>query len=84
MWKLDNKILPVSTETWYKANTAPIYTKSNISKYLLPNPRTEFEKRHNTFSASKLWNVGIPDEVKSSPFLNVFKKRYKALLLSSN
>ena len=83
MWKLDNKIFSVSNHLWYKPNTAPIYSDSNISKYLLPNPRTEFAKRHNTFSAIKLWNVGIPNKVKSSPFLSVFKKRYKALLLSS-
>ena len=83
MWKVENNILPKTTCSWFQQNKADIYMRMNLSKYLLPNPRTELAKRHNSFSAVKLWNNDIPEHIKSAFSFSVFRSKYKTKLLSS-
>jgi hypothetical protein len=83
MWKLSNNILPDATRSWFHPNTSEYYTRMNVSKYQLPHPRTELARRHNSFSATKLWNSEIPEEIKRSFTLQTFKSKYKAKLLST-
>ena len=84
MWKLNNKILPHPTPSWFLVNnqTPTNHDNESINKYLLPQPRTEVAKRHNTFTATKLWNSELPVAIKGSPFLNTFKKHLKTYLLA--
>lgn len=63
MWKLNNNILP---EKWFKKNNSIIMNRLHFSKYCVPNPRTEYAKRHNIYSAIKLWNTEIPNSFKMS------------------
>ena len=83
MWALKNNILPETIISDYQPNTAAIYVRMNTSKYLLPLPRTELAKRHHSFSTTKLRNTNIPDQIKSSSSLSVFKTKYKTHLLNS-
>ena len=82
MWKLDNNMLPESSTKWFTTNNSDIIKRLNLSKYRIPNPRTEHAKRHNTYSATKLWNTEIPNIIKSSFTINKLKSSYKTKLLS--
>ena len=77
MWKLDNNLLPQSNSGWFKLSNSVIRKRLNLSKYRIPNPRIGYTKRHNTCSATKLWNTEIPMQLKQSTSLKVFKKSYK-------
>ena len=50
MWKLDNNILPESSTKWFTTNNSDIINRLNLSKYRIPNPRTEHAKRQHIFS----------------------------------
>ena len=63
MWKLDKNLLP-----------QPIASSIAESKFHIPYPRTEYARRHNTYSATKLWNTEIPNHLKVSPSIKCFKK----------
>ena len=76
MWKIQTKILAEETCSWFKQNEENTQNR-NTSKYLLNNPRTLFAKNHNTFAAVKLWNVGIPEEIKALNTLKQFKFKFK-------
>ena len=81
MWKLNNNILPKTTEMWFKKNNSIIMNRLHFSKYCLPNPRTEYAKRHNIYSAIKLWNTEIPNNFKTSTNLKICKIKYRNILL---
>ena len=66
IWKLANKLLPSTTEKWFKTNNSDIIIRLHLSKYRIPNPRTEYAKRYNIYAATKLWNTEIPDNLKST------------------
>ena len=83
MWKLDNNLLPQSNSGWFSLSNSVIRKRLNLSKYRIPNPRIEYTKRHNIYSATKLWNTEIPIQLKQSTSLKVFKKSYKNSLISS-
>ena len=82
MWKIYNKVLPESTALGFNKNTADIYGGENSNKYLLPHRRTKISRRQNLYSSIKLWN-GIPDVIKASPSLNIFKTKFKHHLMLS-
>ena len=82
MWKLDNNILPESSTKWFTINNSDIINRLNLSKYRIPYPRTEHAKRHNTYSATKLWNTEISNIIKSSFTINKLRYSYKTKLLS--
>ena len=80
MWKLSKNLFPHSIDSWFSTNNSAIITRLNISKYSIPNPRTEYAKRHNIYSSIKLWNTKIPNDLKLSTSFKCFKTKYKKLL----
>ena len=82
MWKLNNNFHPNPSSSWFKVNAAPVYNRRVINTYHLPQPRLNTAKRHHTLTATRLWNSDIPDYIKTSSSLNVFKSKYKTYLLS--
>ena len=76
MWKLNRNLLPITTSKWFKSNNSLIMNRLHLSKYRIPNPRTKYAKRHNTYTATKLWNTEIPDKFKSSTSIKLFKNKY--------
>ena len=83
MWKLDHHHLPSLNQSFYYKNNSPIFLRQNISKYILPSPRTTYSKRHCTYSTTKLWNSNLPEEIKKSTSLSSFKRNFKKHLLNS-
>ena len=57
------------------------YKTRGASNFHLPKVRTSLAKNCIFFKGPKIWN-SLPVYIKTSPSLNVFKKRYKTLLLS--
>ena len=83
MQKIDKNMLPLSTATWFNINNSVIRNRLNLSKYRIPNPRTEYAKRHNIYATTKLWNTEIPAQLKQSTSIGNFKKKYKGYLLTN-
>ena len=83
MWELDNNLLPQSNSGWFSLSNSVISKRLNLSKYRIPNPRIGYTKRHDIYSATKLWNREIPIQLKQSTSPKVFKKSYKNSLISS-
>ena len=81
MWKLDNNLLSQSNSGWLSLSNSVKRKRLNLSKYRIPNPRIDYTKRHNIYSATKLWNTEIPIQLKQSTSLKVFKKSYKNSLI---
>ena len=63
MWKLDKNLLPQPITSSFQINNSSIAERLNPSKFRIPYPRTEYAKRHNTYSATKLWNTEIPNHL---------------------
>ena len=82
MWKTDHNQLPPLNQLSYLRNKSPIFVRQNISKYILPSPRTSYAKRHCTYSTIRLWNNNIPENVKQSTSLTCFKRSFKKHLLN--
>ena len=82
MWKLNNNILPHPSSSWFKINYQVSHDNQPVKKFLLPQPRTVIASRHNTFTATKLWNTDIPYHLKQSPFFDTFKRNFKNYLLT--
>ena len=82
MWKLNKNLLPTSSK-WFKTNDSEIMQRLHLSKYRIPNPRTEYAKRYNTYTATRLWNTEIPDNLKASTTVKKFNSNYKTLLLAT-
>ena len=82
MWKLNKNLLPTSSK-WFKTNNSEIMQRLHLSKYRIPNPRTEYAKRYNTYTATRLWNTEIPDNLKASTTVKKFNSNYKTLLLAT-
>ena len=59
------------TSSFY-ANTSTITVLLNLSKFRIPCTRSEYAKRHNIYSASKLWNTEIPTHLKASTSIKCF------------
>ena len=57
MWKLDSVIRK----------------RLNLRKYHIPDPRIGYTKRHNIYSATKLWNTEIPVQLKQSTSLMMMR-----------
>ena len=74
MWKLDNNLLPQSNSGWFSLGNSVIRKRLNLSKYRIPNPRIGYTKRHNIYSATKLWNTEIPIQLKQSTCLKSLKR----------
>ena len=83
MWKLDRYLLPQNNSGWFSLSNSVIRNRLNLSKYLIPNPRIQYTKRHNIYSSTKLWNTEIPIQLKQSTSLKIFKKSYKNNLISN-
>ena len=77
MWKLGNNLLPQSNSGWFSLSNSVIRKRLNLSKCRIPNPRIGYTKRHNIYSATKLWNTEIPLQLKQSTSLKGFKKSYE-------
>ena len=82
MWKLDKNLLPQPIASFFQINNSSIAERLNLSKFRIPYPRTEYAKRHNTYSATKLWNTEIPNHLKVSTSIKCFKKNDCTLLLA--
>ena len=79
MWKIYKHHIPPPISNLFKQNNSTIMTRINPTKYLLPNPTNERDKRNLTYSCVKLWNTQIPEHLK---ILNKnFNKKYKSYLL---
>ena len=83
MWKLDNNLLPQSNSGCFSLSNSVIRKRLNLSNYRIPNPRIGYTKRHNIYSATKLWNTEIPIQLKQSTSLKVFKKSYNVMYFSN-
>ena len=83
MWKLNSDYLPKPSCSWFNINSTPVYNRRPLKKFSLPLPRTEFAKRHHTFTSVKLWNSEIPNDIKASTSLNSFKTKFKKFLVSN-
>ena len=68
---------PQSNSSWFSLRNSVVRKRLNLSKYRIPNPRIGYTKRHNIYSATKLWNTEIPIQLKQSTSLKVFKMSYK-------
>ena len=69
MWKLHNYLLPQSNSGWFSLSNSVLRKRLNLSKYRIPNPRIGYTKKHNIYSATKLWNTEIPIQLKQSTSL---------------
>ena len=82
MWKLDNNLLPQSNSGWFSLSNSVIRKRLSLSKYHIPDPRIGYTKRHNIYSATKLWNTEIPIQLMQSTSLTLeFDDVYFLLVL---
>lgn len=81
MYLCFNNLIPKSISICFKLKSEiHDYNTRNPLDYNLPLARTNISMNSIFYKGPKIWN-DLPLNIKSSPSLNVFKRRYKELLL---
>ena len=78
-----NKILPSCILNYFTLNlTIHSYVTRNAQKFHLPKVRTSLSHKSLLFQGPLLWN-SLPDDIRESKSLNVFKMKYKQYLINT-
>ena len=84
MYMCHQNVLPRSLLMYFDVNsTVHNYETRSANNYRLPLIRTNAFQKSIFFKGPKIWNE-IPNDIKSSLSLNVFKKNYKHPLLGNS
>jgi len=84
MYMCHKNVLPGSLLMYFDVNsTVHNYETRSANNYRLPLIRTNAFQKSIFFKGPKIWNE-IPNDIKSSLSLNVFKKNYKHPLLGNS
>ena len=83
MYLCSKKRLPISLMNNFCLNkSVHNYQTRSVENYHIPRVRLTACEKSIFFQGPKIWN-DIPHEIKTSPSLNVFKRRYKKYLISA-
>ena len=76
-------MLPVNLMSYFYTNdTVHNYQTRNSNNFHLPHMRLSVSQKSIFFQGPKLWN-DLPLDIKTSPSINVFKRRFKKYLIST-
>ena len=83
VFKYINNSLPSVCSDFLIENdrTRNAYNLRNTSAFLIPSYRTSLREKCSLVRFPRIWNT-IPNEIKNSESLNIFKSRFKQYLLS--
>ena len=84
MYMCSHKVLPASIMSYFNVNSSihNYFTRSNRN-YNIPCARTTLFQKSILYNGPKIWNE-IPNHIKTSLSLNIFKKKYKLYLFQTN
>ena len=83
MYLCSKKMLPTSLLQHFCFNDSfHSYQTRNAMNYHIPKARTSVFQKSIFFNGPKIWN-DLPEMIKNSPSLNLFKRRYKQYLLAT-
>ena len=83
MFSYMNNMVPKPFRDFFTLNSnINHYVTRNSNKFYIPNYRYNFSRAMIKYKGPVLWN-SIPDNVKCSPSMHLFKQRYKFYLINS-